>query len=484
MSDYYLSKYYKNKLKDNIMKKNHIFLSIIITFALFLNSCELNKDSSDSDTDTLGTVTLSGLVVEASTGNAISGATIRISDGLTVKGTTTNTLGVFSATFETEEDVDLEIIGTRDGYLPDTTSVFAIIESVTQVPLLQLKIDETSNGGSGTGGSAASINLFSQSSNFIGVKESGALESAQIVFEVRDSSGVLIDGSSPIDLSFTFGATPNGGEYLFPASVPTNALGKASVTLNTGTIAGVVQVIATASIDGKIIKSKPILIAIYGGFPEQDLFYVACEKLNYPALGVIGYDIDFTAYAGDKYNNPVRPGTAVYFTTNFGIIVGSNLTGELGTTSVKLLTEPWPVDPTKGAGFFRVTASTADENLNTISAETVRLLSGPPNLVITPLTFDIPNGGSQSFSYTIADVNGNPMSEGQLIQVSIESEFIQIAGAVSMKFPDTQSKSWTAFSFTAFDTKADTVFVEAVNIEVSTSGPNSDLKYTIGGIAR
>lgn len=467
------------------MKKNHIFLSIILMFALFFTGCEVASDSTSSGgTDSLGTVTLSGTVVEASTGNGIPDATIRISDGSTVKGTTTNSQGVFSTTIETAEDVDLVIIGTRDGYLPDTTNVFAIIGSVTQVPLLQLLVDENSNGGTGTAGGAASINLFSQSANSVGVKESGSLESAEIVFEVRDSSGVLIDVSNAIDLSFSFGATPNGGEYLYPVSAKTNALGKASVTLNTGTIAGVVQVIAEATVNNKLIKSKPILIAIYGGFPEQDLFYVASDKLNYPALGVIGHDISFTAYAGDKYNNPVRPGTAIYFTTNFGIIGGSNLTGESGTTSVKLLTEPWPVDPVYGAGFFTVTATTADENLNTISAETVRLLSGAPNLNISPLSFDLPNGGSQTFTYTIADVNGNPMAEGQTITVGIDSEFIDVAGAVSLKLPDTQSQGWTSFSFTAFDTKADTVFVEAVKIEISTSGPNSDAAFTIGGIGR
>ena len=467
------------------MKKNHIFLAFFLILTIFATSCDLNNDSTSIDqTDSLGTVTLTGSVVEAATGNGISGATIRISDGTTVKGATSDSEGLFTITLEAADDIDLLIIGTQDGYLPDTTNVFAIIGSTTQVPFLQLEKDANSTGGIGSSGGAASINLFSQSSNSVGVKESGSLESAEIVFEVRDSSGVLIDASNAIDLSFTFGATPSGGEYLFPASVTTNALGKASVTLNTGTIAGVVQVIAEASIDGKIIKSKPILIAIHGGFPEQDLFYVACEKLNYPALGIIGFDINFTAYAGDKYNNPVRPGTSVYFTTNFGIIGGSNLTSDAGTTTVQLLTEPWPNDQEYGNGFFRVTASTADENLNKISTETVRLLSGAPILNISPLSFNLDNGGSQTFTYTIADVNGNPMSEGQSITVGIESEFIDVAGAVSMKLPDTQSKSWTAFSFTAFDTKADTVFVEAVKIEISTSGPNSDLTYTIGGVGR
>jgi len=42
-------------------------------------------------------------------------------------------------------------------------------------------------------------------------------------------------------------------------------------------------------------------------FPIRDHFAVASEKLNYPAYGLIGYEILFTAFAGDKYSNPVRP---------------------------------------------------------------------------------------------------------------------------------------------------------------------------------
>lgn len=346
------------------------------------------------------------------------------------------------------------------------------------------KKDENSFGGSGSSGAAASINLHSQSANSIGVKESGSLESAEIIFEVRDSSGVLIDESHSVDISFTFGATPGGGEYLYPATVKSNALGKAAVTLNTGSIAGVVQIIAEANFDGKVIKSNPILIAIHGGFPEEDLFYVASEKLNYPYLGIIGKSIEFTAYAGDKYNNPVRPGTAVYFTTNSGIIGGSNLTGDIGTTSVNLLTEPWPDDPVHGRGFFTVIATTADENLNIISTETKRLQSGAPIMVVNPTSFNLENGGSQSFIFTVADINGNPMSEGQTINISIESEFIEVAGATEVKFPDTQSESWTTFSFTAYDSGADTVFVETATIEIVTSGPNTENKIVVTGSAR
>ncbi len=62
-----------------------------------------------------------------------------------------------------------------------------------------------------------------------------------------------------------------------PASAVSNTLGRASVTLNTGTIAGVAQIIAEFTINDVTVRSKPILIAIYGGFPDPNHFAVAAE---------------------------------------------------------------------------------------------------------------------------------------------------------------------------------------------------------------
>lgn len=464
------------------MKRNYILFLILFITAVFVSSCELDEDSDSSDSTY--TVTLTGSVVDASDGDNISGATIKLIYDLSVSGTTTDDEGEFLTEIEVTDDTDVTVIVAKSGYVSDTTSVFAIVSSTVEVPIFQLEIDdESSSSEIVSSGGAASINLYSQSASSIGVKESGDVESAELVFEVRDSSGVLIDDSHAVVVNFSFGAMPDGGEYLYPASSETNALAKASVTLNTGKVAGVVQVIAEATVDGNTIKSKPILIAIHGGFPTADLFYVACEKLNYPALGIIGESITFTAYAGDKYNNPVRPGTAIYFTANYGIIGGSDLTSESGTASVDLLTEPWPDDPVYGPGFFRVTAKTADEMHNTITTETVRLLSGAPSMGVSPSSFTLENGGTQSFTYTIADANGNPMSEGQTVDITVESEFVDVAGTTEVRFPDTQSKSWTAFSFIAFDTKPDTLYSEAVTIEIGTAGPNSDATIIVSGSA-
>ncbi len=462
------------------MTKNYLLFAFFLSFTLFFIGCEVGNDNPGSDNDSTKTITLNGSVVDAYSGDGIANATIKISDGVSVKGTTTNETGGFSTTFPASNDLDLTIIVMKEGYFSDTTAVFAIVNKITKIPIFQLVANGNSNGGAGFSG-AASINFSSQSATSIGVKESGALESAEIIFEVRDSSGTLINESNAVELSFSFGATPGGGEYLYPASAKTNALGKATVTLNTGTIAGVVQVIAETTLNGKVIRSKPILISIHGGFPTQDLFYIACKKLNYPFLGIIGNPIVFTAYSGDKYNNPVRPGTSIYFTANFGIIGGSNITNEAGTASVTLLTEPYPNDPVYGAGFFTVKASTGTEDENTIFTSTVRLLSGHPIINVNPSTFNISNGGSQTFTYIVADINGNPMSEGQSIKVSIESEHYEVVGDTEVKMPDTQSKSWTSFSFTTYDTQPDSIKSEQISIEISTTGPNSDLKTTITG---
>ena len=464
------------------MKKNHILVALAIIISIFLMSCETKKDdpTDGSGNDSTNAVVVTGKVVATESGDNLSGAIIKISDGAIVKGTTTNSEGEFSTSFEMESDRDLTVIAFKAGYFQDTTSIFAIVNTTAEVPIFQLSKDESSNAG-GTSGIAASINLASQSAISIGVKESGAIESAEIIFEVRDSSGILIDESNSVELSFMFGANPGGGEYLYPASAMTNALGKAAVTLNTGTIAGVVQIIAETTFEGQIIRSKPILIAVHGGFPVQDLFYVFCEKLNYPSWGIINEDITVTALLGDKYHNPVRPGTSVYFTTNSGVIFGSDQTDDFGSASVSLRTEPWPDDPVYGAGFFTVTASTGTEEGNTIFASSKRLFSGFPLLDVSPVSFSIENGGSETLTYTVADVNGNPMSEGQTVKVAIESEFIDVGGATEIKFPDTQSRSFTSFSFVVFDTKSDSIHAETVTIEIESSGPNGENKIILTG---
>jgi len=470
------------QIKDFNMKKKLILLFLAAAAALKISGCEFGLEEEVPENQN---VTVRGQIVESTTGDPVLNANLRISDGVNRVNAATDSEGRFSVVFELTQDQELTLIIFKEGYATDTLNFFAAQGSTVTLPLIQMK--KTQGTGNGTSGGPASIYLFSQSAQSIGVKESGSNETAQIIFEVLDSTGVPINSDNSILLNFSFGAGPGGGEFLYPASVVTNALGRASVTINTGNIAGVAQVIAEMEVNGVILKSKPVLIAIHGGFPDPDHFAVAAPKLNYPAYGIIGFEIPFTAFAGDKYSNPVRPGTTVYFSSSSGIIEGSQGTDNLGRSTVTLLTQPFPDHQDFGPGFFEVTASTIDENNSSISTSTIRLQSGFSQIYnVSPASFDISNGGSQSFTYAVSDANGNPLSEGTSISVSVAEGDLDVSGDIDIQIPDTQSSGagLTSFSFTAFDSEPEENRPHNAIITISVTGPNGNKTLSISGTAR
>ncbi len=367
------------------MKNFYIhILYVLIILGLTLSGCKFTSQSPENPVQTGGTVTLSGTVVNSATGDPVNNASVNVYGGTSAQGTSTDNSGNYTIDVNLDQDADIIIVASHSGYINDTTSVFAQVGSSVDVPLFSLVQQQGTGGGSS--GQAASIYLYSQSAQNVGVKESGSNESVQFIFEVLDSAGTPINSDNPVTINFALGSGPGGGEYLSPESAVSNALGRASVTLNTGTIAGVAQIIAEFTINEVAVRSKPILIAIYGGFPDPGHFAVASDKLNYPSYGIIGNEIQFTAFVGDKYSNPVRPGTAVYFSATSGIIGGSANSDEAGRATVTLLTQPFPDlnEQGYGPGFFRVTSTTIDENNNTLQTSTIRLLSGFPQITVNP----------------------------------------------------------------------------------------------------
>lgn len=364
---------------------------------------------------------------------------------------------------------DLCAIKISDADRNDISDVSASTFSIKQ------KIDQIS-------GEPASIFLVSQSLNSIGVTESGSPETAQITFEVQDSSGTPIDIAHAVDISFKFGAQPNGGEILAPRTVRTNEKGQVTVNLTSGTKSGAVQVIAEINFNGNLVSSKPVNIAIHGGMPNLAHFSVGSNQLNYPFLNKIGEEGTITALVGDKYTNPVRPNTVVYFDSDAGVIEGSDLTNELGLTSVTLISgNPQPNDATYGAGFFFVHANTIDENNANISISSLVLFSGSPQISAAPLSFTLADGGSQSFTYTVMDQNGNPLAPGNEYTVSIATTGdAEVAGDVAVTMPDVQSGN-TSFSFVALDSKPGEITSAAATITISVNGPNGSASVSISG---
>ncbi|UCH65366.1 MAG: Ig-like domain-containing protein [Ignavibacterium sp.] len=460
------------------------FILFILGITVFLFSCKEESgivsdiDGGDDEIVTLFTI-ISGQLVDKQTGFPVDSGLVHIA------GTSVNSIvysdesGQFFSQVQLIEDENLTIIAYKQDYKPDTTSTTAFAGQDLTVETIHLeKLDD----GTGPSGDPVSIFLSSISSTIIGVKESGSEETTQIAFVVQDSAGTPIDLIHQVTVNFRLGSGPGGGEFLSPGSASTNGSGTALVNLTSGTKAGAVQVIAEVDLGGSMISSLPVAVTIHGGLPDDTHFSIAPAKANFPGYNIYGLHNPITAFVGDKYANPVRPETAVYFTTTGGIIEGSTLTDIEGIGSVNLISAaPKPSHPILGAGFATITASTINENSNVISKETIVLFSGIPQVSISPTSINVPNRSSQSFSYYVGDQNGNPLASGTNISVSVEGENVDSQGDINITLPDTQSASWTQFFFLLYDTN-DSLQTKPVTVRVETSGPNGGAFMTIGGV--
>ncbi|MCC6550120.1 MAG: Ig-like domain-containing protein [Ignavibacteriaceae bacterium] len=477
--------------KSEIKKLLWAVLPLFFTVLLLSPGCELATDpkietiGGGNSGGLTGNVTITGTVLDASANTAVDSVSVRVIASSGVFSGSTNSSGVFVLNFNLTLSQAVTLILTKGGYLPDTTTVFASVNNTNSLlPISLQKIVTT--GSSGVSGPPSSIYLLSQSVTSIGVRQSGSLESGRLTFQVVDSLGRSISLSNSSVIRFKFGAAPGGGEFLSPDVTVTDSNGQASVFLTSGIIAGVVQITAEIVTSNRTITSLPVSIVIHGGLPDPDHFSVASGFLNFAGFNIFGLENSVTAFVGDKYGNPVRPGTKVYFTTTGGIILGSAETDNAGRATVNLLSAaPQPIHPTLGAGFATVTASTADENSSTISVSTIVLFSGVPVLTIQPGSgFDIPNAGSQEFIYEVKDQNNNPLAPGTAITVTVEGENVDARGNISIQMGDTQSRFATRYSFVVTDNK-DTVNVpKPVFITVSTTGSNGRGSIIISGISR
>jgi len=472
-------------MKNNSVSKFFIGIFALIIFSMLITNCNQESEiiSSGGDPSVQGGKSIiSGLVVSEQTNFPLDSALVRIFGTTLNLVLFTDSQGRFVFEVVLESDEDLMIMTYRENYLPDTTEVTVVVGENLNVPNIALK--ELENNGGGPTGDPVSIFLSSISSTTIGVKESGSEETTRIVFAVHDSAGRPIDLEHSVTVKFRLGSGPGGGEFLSPYSIPTNSSGQAAVNLTSGTKAGAVQVIAEIDLGSEMITSLPVGITIHGGLPDYNHFSIAPVRLNFPGYNIFGLTDEIVAFVGDKYANPVRLGTAVYFTTTGGIIEGSTLTNDQGIGSVDLISaEPRPFHATLGAGFATVTASTVDENSATISRETIVLFSGIPQVSVTPTSINIPNAGSQSFSYYVGDQNGNPLAAGTSITVIVEGDDVKAQGDLNVSLPDTQSPAWTQFNFLVYDIVDTVIVAKPVTIRISTTGPNGGGFITISGIS-
>ncbi|MBE9561599.1 MAG: hypothetical protein IMF12_01870, partial [Proteobacteria bacterium] len=247
----------------------------------------------------------------------------------------------------------------------------------------------------------------------IGIANSGLVQSSKLEFLVKDKLGNIVADETVV--KFTLGKTTlGGGETITTHGIfsdttaeGTTNNGLVSVILNSGTVAGNIDVIATVNEEVSTVGR----VTIISSFPDADHLSLAAKYLNIAGGVTFGLKDDITAYVGDRFGNIVPDGTTVSFITEGGTI-GKSVGGGAFTSTTEfgqataVLQSAGPTTPNLGGemtlrkdGFY--CGDNYDENTNYLHVNDTEQqnLCGNPGLV----TIVAYTTGTESF----IDVNGN-----------------------------------------------------------------------------
>lgn len=476
---------------------------------LFLVSLFLIYSSCQSTTS--NEVSISGVVIDSNNGNPIESAIVSITSPqeLSTLVVITSSNGAFQFDQLSVDNIAEVIIQVRKtGYssVSQTISVSAGLDIILENPIGISQENITgggNNGGvSGSSTGAAVIILDGITEETINIKETGGIVNTSFSFIVQDSAGRNLDLDNSTEVTFSILNGPGGDEGITPITANTNSSGKVTSNLFSGNKSGVVQIqaqIVRNDLNPPLtIKSRPIGITIHGGFPDENHFSIAANKYNFEGYSINGQTNSLTVILGDKYSNPVKPGTAVYFRTTGGIIEGSasGNTNNTGFVSVNLISgDPRPSDnttvdgiPFPRPGLATLTAQTVDGD-NQIIEKSVNVVFSTSGALISasPTTFDLQSGGGETFTYTVTDLNGNPMAAGTSINVDA-GEGMEVTGDNQVTvgnhiFPGIGSTEFT-FSIRDIDTESNDEADLSINITVTTPSGEETTLTPINGTRR
>ena len=489
-------------------------LVVVVAAGLIIVGCKSSQTSTKQ-----GEGAIAGFVRDGETRIGLGGAVITASTLTQTQTATTNADGSFSnLTFTADSVVILSVLVQKSGYNDTSFSVVLQSGSVLQLTItLSPKSVIVPGGGTGLANTIAFLGATPQEIRVYGV---GAQETSILGWEVRDSLGFPIDAAHAVQLSFSLFGGPQGGEYASPITATTNAAGRAYTTFNSGTRAGIVQVLASATVGSRTISSSPVRIVIDAGFPVRSHFTISAVNYNFPALHWLARTAPIAVLIGDVYSNPVAPGTAVYFHTSpyppsdtaggAGVIQPATWTNKDGQGGVSLISgNPLPLgpyaDPVAGNAYHWVVGRTVGQAGTIVTDSVLMMWSGfsaisslsPDSSLISgdQASFHIPDGGCRRFTFTVADELGHPLSAGSVISVigsvppptTIGAQVNQIQlsfginGSVTM--PDvTVPGAYTNFSFDLCDGSAGFASPTVVVVTISVASQNGNVTRTFRGI--
>lgn len=334
----------------------------------------------------------------------------------------------------------------------------------------------------------------------LGVKDSGRNQSITITAGVVDSkNNPVADGTYVV---FSIFSSPGGGEFISNTNPIPTLNGSAQVSLNSGVRSGSVRILAQVTDAARTpvfpeVRAVSTEIIIFAGPPYfEDIndpgtshLSVGVAPSNIFGWNIVNNTATVTVVVGDKFNNPVPAGTAVFFTTSAGVIsTHTGFTNEDGVASVVIHSaQPYPTirryyntffDPNAGHPDFNKPDSVIQgaipdfERSEVLNSEgdlvendgVARILavtegvdaSGNPariwsvtSLVFsgvittceaTPSSTSLAPGEASTISFKIYDVNGNPIVPGSDISIGVQG------GALSWSNLTTDDPGITHFS--------------------------------------
>ena len=273
------------------------------------------------------TVTLSG----ASIGAPVQ---VTVSSACVTSGKAVLSPAKFSAT---TPSVTLQYRDNGCGALQAADALQAVIDGSASVQSLSLPIASPA---------VASMAFISATPETIFLKGSGFAEASSVIFEVRDAN------SSPLPnvnvsmrlLTLTGGVTMEGGTADVVRS--SDALGRVTVRINSGTLPTPVRVSATIVASTVSTVSSNLSVAV--GLPSQLNFSFSQGTKNIEGYNIDGTPNTYQIIAADRSGNPVPVGTSINFVAEGGQIEAIRQTAVINgiarTTANFVSAEPRPVD--------------------------------------------------------------------------------------------------------------------------------------------
>jgi hypothetical protein len=205
----------------------------------------------------------------------------------------------------------------------------------------------------------------------------------------------------------------------------------------------------------------------------------------------------------------VAQNTAIYFSSSAGVIQPKVFTNSDGQGSADLISgNPAPLGShaapvnglrPSGDGYHYVAARTVGQAGTPVMDSILILWSGASIISgFSPTTFNIPNAGSQTFTFTVADALGHPLASGTTVSVlaaipppsdptATQNQVIVtfgLNGSLTLNDALVPGPGNTQFSCRLSD--GNSVFLDTsgtrTNLTVFVNGPNGQATFTIDGL--